>query len=118
MIGGRGKDTLHGGTGDDRLYGDEGSDVLEGGGGADLLEGGSGDDLYSLLTPTLTLKEAFQAMGGDPDSLQPIEHDGELISWEKFRLWADPTRWQGEVQWEKYEAVSYTHLTLPTKRIV
>ena len=92
---------------DDRLYGDEGSDVLEGGGGADLLEGGTGDDLYSLLTPTLTLQEAFQAMGGDPDSLQPIERNGELISWEKFRLWADPTRWQGEVQWEKYEEVGF-----------
>ena len=107
MIGGRGRDTLHGGTGGDRLYGDEGSDVLEGGGGADLLEGGTGDDLYSLLTPTLTLKEAFQAMGGDPDSLQPIERDGELISWEKFRLWADPTRWQGEVQGDKYEELGF-----------
>jgi len=107
LIGSKGNDYLHGGTGRDRLYGGEGSDYLEGGGGADVLEGGAGDDRYSLLTPTLTLEDAFRALGGDPQSLLPIERQGESISWEKFRLWADPTRWQGEVQWHEYERLGF-----------
>ncbi|MFM8526495.1 MAG: hypothetical protein ACKOCM_12885, partial [Cyanobacteriota bacterium] len=107
LIGDRGNDHLDGGTGHDQLYGGVGSDVIEGGGGRDMLVGGPGDDRYSLRTPLLTLEQAFRSLGGDPSTLKPVELDGELISWEKFRLWADPRRWKGEVQWQQYERLGF-----------
>jgi dihydrofolate reductase len=30
-----------------------------------------------------------------------------VISWEKFRLWADPRLWRGEVQWQQYERLGF-----------
>ncbi|MFN6134351.1 MAG: PA14 domain-containing protein, partial [Synechococcaceae cyanobacterium] len=107
LLGDRGNDVLDGGSGHDQIHGGEGADRLEGGGGRDLLVGGPGDDRYSLRTPLLTLEQAFRSLGGDPRSLQPIELDGEVISWEKFRLWADPRRWRGEVQWQHYERLGF-----------
>jgi Ca2+-binding RTX toxin-like protein len=109
ISGGTGTNTLDGGTGSDTLIGGLVSDTLIGGGGNDLLQGGAGADTYVVGGSLLTLEDAFTALGGNYKTRGSItvKVDGinQNITWEKFILWADPTRWNGLVQWDKYRAV-------------
>jgi Ca2+-binding RTX toxin-like protein len=109
ISGGTGTNTLDGGTGSDTLIGGLVSDTLIGGGGNDLLQGGAGADTYVVGSSLLTLEDAFTALGGNYKTRGSItvKVDGvnQNITWEKFILWADPTRWNGLVQWDKYRAV-------------
>jgi Concanavalin A-like lectin/glucanases superfamily/PA14 domain/FG-GAP-like repeat/RTX calcium-binding nonapeptide repeat (4 copies)/WD40-like Beta Propeller Repeat len=98
--GGLGNDTLDGGAGNDLLLGGAGYDTLISGGGADTLRGGAGVDTYIVRSTPLTLQEAFNALGGNYKTRGKI--NGTDITWEKFILWADPSRWGGLVQWERF----------------
>jgi Ca2+-binding RTX toxin-like protein len=109
ISGGTGNNTLDGGTGSDTLIGGLVSDTLIGGGSNDLLQGGAGADTYVVGGSLLTLEDAFTALGGNYKTRGAItvKVDGvnQNITWEKFILWADPTRWNGLVQWDRYRAI-------------
>jgi trimeric autotransporter adhesin len=106
-----GNDTLDGGTGNDIINGGEGFDTLISGGGADILAGGKGVDTYIVRSSLLTLEQAFAALGGDYKTKGKItaKIDGENkdISWEMFRLWTDASRWNGQIQWEKFRQLGF-----------
>ncbi|WP_146136498.1 SBBP repeat-containing protein [Aphanothece hegewaldii] len=100
-----GNDLLNGDSGNDKLQGGNGFDTLIGGGGKDTLIGGMGVDTYLLYAPLLTLEQAFTALGGDVKNRGTITANGITVSWETFRLWADKSRWNGQVQWQKYQEI-------------
>ena len=88
---------LDGGTGNDRLYGDRGNDTLIGGLGDDYLRGDGGND--------------YLRGDGGIDTIVFGDLDTEVsLLWE----YNDKAQDTGH----GLDTVSYTHLTLPTKRIV
>ena len=108
--GSTGNDSLMGGTGNDSLMGGTDNDTLISGGGKDTLIGGTGVDTYIVRAPLFNLEEAFNVLGGDYKTKKPftanINGQNKTISWEMFRLWAEPTRWpDNQVQWQRYREV-------------
>ena len=107
IIGNNGNDRLEGGNSNDLLNGGKGFDTLVGGGGADTLIGGAGNDIYILQTDWLSLEQAFVALGGNSKIQGSIDTPNGKVTWQTFQLWADPTRWNGVVQSQRYQELGF-----------